>query len=103
MIIQICGHLIDTQYIYKVSNITTEYHHIDDKGFRLSGQFEICFLNQKSIVICKSGNAYKFHQKLHDPIRDQERNEIKQALNNVRDQLICKWKTDQIEIPKIDF
>lgn len=102
MILQICGHLIDTQYIYNITKVETTFESVNDyNGFTANGQFIIEFLNSKSKHIQISG--YREHKTIHTDGYKKEEAEISRKLNDVRDQLICKWKANQLVIPKIEF
>jgi len=102
MIIQVCGHLIDTQYIYEITEIKTWFYDSGwDDGYGVSGSFTINFLDKKSIEINNPGNG--IYKTMHTPAYKTEESRISKQLNNVRDQLICKWKANQLAIPKIEF
>jgi len=91
MILQICGNIIDTQYIYSIS--------ICHAAFDCC-VFDISFINQKSISITRQINApepFNFNE------YTERKNKSMAELSNVRDQLICKWKANQLSIPKIEF
>jgi len=102
MILQICGNIIDTQYIYNISEpISRIRSNDDDWSYSLSVEFNILFLNNNSITIEKTGlGSFEYYD------GNDLKNEklcLLNELNNVRDQLICKWKANQLVIPKIEF
>jgi len=104
MIIQVCGHLIDTQYIYEIHKVESNWVEVGDIGYesyRNHGSFRIDFLSNRSIYIEK--DSYSRHKTMHTPEYKKEESQISKQLNYVRDQLICKWTANQLSIPKIEF
>jgi len=101
MILQICGHLIDTQYIYEITEVKTSFYDIYH-GYGCSGAFNINFLNQKSILIELNSNGVEY-KTMHTPEYKKAEAKISRQLNDARDQLVTKWKANQLAIPKIEF
>lgn len=104
MIIQVCGHLIDTQYIYEITKVETTFYQVgwdNHDRYAVTGRFKINFINKKDILITKEGNYS--HKTMHTTEYKAEESIVLKQLNDVRDQLIYKWKTNQLSIPKIEF
>lgn len=104
MIIQVCGKIIDTNFIYEITETKTTFEGVGDYEYErycVSGGFKIKFVNEKEIIINKNG--YGSHKTMHTPEYKLEESKISKQLNDVRDQLICKWKANQLVITKIEF
>jgi len=95
MIIQVCGHLIETKYIYTISEVYS------DTGYNaIMVYFDVKFLNDKSTQISvekETNNVYYCEE------YQQEKALMIKEMQKIRDWLICKWKASQLVIPKIEF
>jgi hypothetical protein len=104
MVIHICGHLIDTQYIYHISEVKCNVGGLDNyphNNYYVAGLFHVHFVNEKSI--CISLNAKSMYKSMHSVEYKKDEKEISDKLNSIRNQLIKIWSNNQSSIPKIDF
>lgn len=103
MILQICGNIIDTKYIYNVRNVNhicESQHFIDAVREIEHFEFTVDFINQKSITISHSRDLSRF---VGSDLYLKNLTKFRGEMCDIRDQLICKWKANQLVIPKIEF
>lgn len=87
MIIIIDGHLIQTNFIYTITEVeeNTVYYE-EDSELKLYG-FEIKFLNEKEIYISRS--IYNITE------------DIRKSIQDAHTKLIEYWNQSKLDIPKI--
>lgn len=104
MIIQFCGYLIDTQFIYNISDVKCSFEgdgsYPHDRYYAI-GSFKINFVNER--IICISLNSNSTHKTMHTDGYKKDEAEISIKLNNVRNKLIKIWSQNQSSIQKINF
>jgi hypothetical protein len=104
MVIQVCGFLIDTQFIYHISEVKCNFSENSGypyDGYFCNGYFDINFVNQRQISI--SINGKKNHETMHTNGYRTEERITTAKLNQVRNRLVNIWSNNQSSIPKIDF
>lgn len=101
MIVQVLDKLIETNFIYNISEVEQNWEAYDDyKKIRANCTFHIYFLNSNMISIYKVSSRYTSRL-------DEEFEKISEELyinmNKVRDALIKYWNKSKLNIPKIDI
>lgn len=115
MIITVRGNLIDTKYIYNISEVEgLDIHGDINKHIHFINEyvFKINFLNEKSITISLKFNIVSPKRNLLDldenyinAKKNDEKLRLKQKmyLDELRNRVIDIWKGEQLEIPNFDI
>lgn len=114
MKISILGNIIETEYIYQITNLNTDFYEaiFSKKKKIISIDFEILFFNQKKMRIYIA--AYQFDEEgnykassshaIHsDEVSEKIQQKMPVMIESIRNEILKFWNPEDSKIPKIEY